>query len=150
MGRPTSLTPELGRKLVSLVRGGHSPSSAARMVGVNSGTVSRWLRRTEPEYRNFRRAIKRARSMHERRLLARIDNASRDPKHWTAAAWILERLHPEKYALRVHRAVETEREAMRAVLREHLEEQQFTEVARALLAAQQSARGRGREHVSPH
>lgn len=152
-GRPTSLTPEVQRKLVVLVTAGHTLNAAAVMCHLGARTVREWFylgRKgsavASDVYRRFRQAIKKAQSMHERRLLGRIDTASRDPKHWTAAAWILERRYPEKYALRLTRMLEKEREAMLAELRKTMQPETFAEVARALVAAQQNARGRGREH----
>ncbi len=153
MSRQTSLTPAVQRKLVVLVTAGHTLNAAAVMCHLGMRTVREWFyagasKTASPLHRAFRRAIKKAQAMHERRLLGRIDTASRDPKHWTAAAWILERRYPEKYALRLTRMLEKEREAMLAELRKTMQPETFAEVARALVAAQQNARGRGREHAS--
>lgn len=151
MSRQTSLTPAVQRKLVVLVTAGHTLNAAAVMCRLGPRTVREWFYAGKsggsPLHRAFRQAIKRAQSMHERRLLGRIDTAARDPKHWTAAAWILERRYPEKYALRLTRMLESEREAMLAELRKTMNPDTFAEVARALVAAQQNARGRGREHT---
>lgn len=139
-------SPELFAAIANLVAKGHSLTSAGRMCGVSHQAVSKW-RRDESE---FREAIEKAEGVHICSLVERIDEASKDPKYWTAGAWLLERRYPELYSLQVIRAIEREREAMLAELRKHLDEAKFQEVARALVAAQAAARGSGREMRGQH
>lgn len=134
-------TPDVQRKICAALASGMPRISALQMVGVGRRTFYDWMKAS----RTFRTAIKRAEAKVQRRLLGRIEKASRDPKHWTAAAWIMERRWPELFALRMTRMLEKEREAMLAELRKTMDEKTFGEVARALVAAQQNARGRGAE-----
>jgi hypothetical protein len=120
--------------------------TAFRNVGIASSTFYTHFKTDK----SFRRAVKRAESKPERRWLSLIEKAAHDPKQWTAAAWLLERRWPEKYALRLTRMLEKEREAMLAELRSQVDAKTFTEVARALVASQQNARGRGRERSAAH
>lgn len=48
----------------------------------------------------FREAVNAAMAEAEDALLARVSCAAEEPKHWTAAAWILERRWPERYGRR--------------------------------------------------
>jgi hypothetical protein len=146
MARPTSLTPEVQRKLCALLRSGVPRNTALLVAGIGRRTFYTHLK----ENGSFRTAIKRAEARPERRWLGLIERAARDPKHWTAAAWLLEHRWPEKYALRLARMLEKEREAMLAELRTTVDSKTFTEVARALLAAQRNARGSGRERSVQH
>lgn len=141
MSRPTSLTPEVTRKLTAALRAGHSRSTACLLAGIGRRTFYDHYK----SIRTFRTAIKRAEARPKRRWLACIERAAKDPKHWPAAAWLLERRWPEEFALRVHRALEKEREAMLSELRAMVDQKTFTEVAHALLAAQQRSRGSSRE-----
>jgi hypothetical protein len=142
--RPTALTPEAVRKLLSALRAGLPRIEACRTAGIGRQT---FYDRMKVD-RAFRASVKKAQSKPERRWLARIEAAAREPKHWMAAAWLLEHLMPEKYALRITRVIEREREAMLAELRKTLDEEKFLEVARALVVAQQNARGSSRQRPS--
>jgi hypothetical protein len=141
MSRPTVITPLVQRKLVAALTAGLPRSSACRVAGIGRRTFYDNLKSN----RSFRAAIKKAESKTERRWVGFIERAAREPKHWLAAAWLLEHKWPEKYALRITRALEKEREAMLAELRKTVSEETFGEVARALVAAQQNARGSSRE-----
>jgi hypothetical protein len=140
-------TPERQRKIVALLRSGLPRATVCMLAGVSRSQFYLVLNQN----RTFRTAIKRAEGAVERRWMGLIERAARDPKHWTAAAWLMERRWPEKYALRMARMIEAEREAMLSELRKSVDEKTFVEVARALVVAQQNARGRGRERsVSTH
>jgi hypothetical protein len=145
-GRPSAITPEVQKKLCMLLRSGVPRNTACLVAGIGRRTFYDHLKTD----RTFRTAIKKAEARPERRWLSLIEKAARDPKHWTAAAWLLERRWPEKYSLRLTRMLEKEREAMLAELRATVDQKTFTEVARALLAAQRNARGGGRERHVQH
>jgi hypothetical protein len=134
-------TPERQKKILALLRSGLPRVTVCLLAGIGRTQFYAWLKAN----RTFRTAVKRAEGTVERRWMGLIEKAARDPKHWTAAAWLMERRWPEKYALRMARMIEAEREAMLAELRKSVDEKTFVEVARALVVAQQNARGRGRE-----
>ncbi len=139
-----ALTPLARRKLLAALRAGLPRIEACRAAGIGRRTFYDHLQAD----RAFRTSVKRAQSKPERRWLSRIEAAAKEPKHWMAAAWLLEHLMPEKYALRITRVIEREREAMLAELRKTLDEEKFLEVARALVVAQQNARGSSRQRAA--
>lgn len=99
-GRPTKLTPAVADRVVELVRGGNYVEVAAAAVGVARSTVFDWMRRgargKRGAYRDFSVAIEKAQAEAEMGLLGLIDKAA-DKGVWTAAAWRLERMHPERW-----------------------------------------------------
>jgi transposase len=98
VGRLTKLTPELADDLTLLLAAGASPARAARALGVGERSVRRWLgnglrdrvvaaRASRPESTD---------ALSEARLVVLIARAAQDD--WRAAAWLLERRHPERWA----------------------------------------------------
>lgn len=101
MGRPTKLTPEVQDKIVTALRAGNYQETAATYAGVEPRTFYRWMERGEnnPEdepYRQFRQAVEKAKADSEVRDVALIDRAAADGS-WQAAAWKLERKHPNRW-----------------------------------------------------
>jgi transposase len=98
-GRPTKLTPELQDDLVVLLAAGSPVGLAARTVGVSRRSVVRWL-----GGRGLREHVERARAdgpehsdaVAEARLVTLIARAA--STDWTAAAFLLERQHPERWS----------------------------------------------------
>ena len=124
MGRPTKYTPDLGARIVGAMQAGAIPKVAAGVASINQDTLYRWLReggrmkprtRRNPQpseqgrpvlatLRDFSEAYKKAEDAAEVRQLRHIDDAARGDRdrgvrgEWTAAAWLLERRHPDRYA----------------------------------------------------
>lgn len=98
-GRPRLLTPELETDLVVLLANGLSVRSAARVVGVSRRSLTRWLadglRERVAEARVAR--PESADALTEARLVVAIARAA-TLGEWRAAAWWLERRHPERWA----------------------------------------------------
>jgi hypothetical protein len=104
------LTPRLGQKLVELVAELGAIEPAARICRVPPQTVRGWLARGEnrhsqgrpstPEYVAFVADIEKALGQWECERLAGITAAGKQPRHWTANAWLLERRWPERYGRR--------------------------------------------------
>jgi hypothetical protein len=88
------MTPDQIEAILRAVRLGLNPDRAAQASGITPSTL-RAHRRRHPE---FATAIKEAESMAEQGFLARI--IKHTDKQWTAAAWILERRWPERWAKR--------------------------------------------------
>jgi hypothetical protein len=84
------------RMIIALVTQGSSRRVAARYVACAASTITRTAQR-DPE---FAAQLARAEQMAEINLLRAINEAAKDPKHWRAAAWILERRNPEDFAAR--------------------------------------------------
>lgn len=95
MGRPRSemddATCEMIVRCVSL---GFSPNRAAQAAGVKPSTMRSRIARDE----GFASAVEKAGAGAEMDLLARIIGHSE--RAWVAAAWILERRWPERWARR--------------------------------------------------
>lgn len=112
-GRPPRLNADLIRRAADLIGAGLPAASVAARLEVAATTYGRWLasgRKAEKQsldpqaqpltpkqvlYLEFLRAHKKAEACAEHRWLARIECASES--NWTAAAWILERRHPDRW-----------------------------------------------------
>jgi hypothetical protein len=67
----------------------------ATIVGVSPGSISRWKNKGPLNNAHFTQAIIRGQARGMERRLARIEAAS--STQWQAAAWLLERQHPERF-----------------------------------------------------
>ncbi len=104
MGRPTLLDDLRAKRIVDAVAQGATRAVAAEAANVDRNTLLGWLRKgregVEP-YASFLDRVKTAEAKGEAELLSTIRIAS--GKSWQAAAWLLERRHPKRYALRPER-----------------------------------------------
>jgi hypothetical protein len=100
-GRPTKLDSTTQQKFIDAVREGLPYSTACALAGIAETTFAVWRQRAdaEPEspYAGFVRALKEAEAEAEAANVKRIRSAA-DNGQWQAAAWILERRHPDKWA----------------------------------------------------
>ena len=100
-GPPTKLTPEVGDKIIALVRRGSHRDTACATVGVSSRTLRRWLRRASEggphslRYKRFAEAMDKAEAEAEAITLSAIVHAGKED--WRALAWILERRGPQRW-----------------------------------------------------
>src|SRR5512139_874474 len=87
-------TPELGELIAEMVGSGTPVAHAAQACGIDRTTFYAWLE-SDP---SLATEIKKRRSqaVHERVEVIR----QAMPKQWTAAAWYLERQHPEEFGLK--------------------------------------------------
>lgn len=84
------------RQIIALIANGSSRRVAARYVGCAGTTITRTATR-DPE---FAAQLAHAEHIAEINLLRSIQKAGQIPKHWRAAAWLLERSNPEDFVLR--------------------------------------------------
>lgn len=84
------------RMIIALVTQGSSRRVAGRFVGCAASTITRTALR-DPD---FAVQLARAEQMAEVNLLRAVQKAAKEPKHWRAAAWLLERRNPEDFAAR--------------------------------------------------
>ena len=83
----------------------------AAYIGVDPATFSVWVNHPKTEnQRELSKALKKAETNRKNNLLVKLHQAAQDPKHWQAAAWLLERQYPEEFA---RPEVQLQREAMR-------------------------------------
>jgi len=94
MARPTSLTPDVQRRIVGAILAGNFQETAAGVGGINAGTLHRWLvrgreeeerlaahpdrkrRASETPFREFREAVTRARAEVEAGHVAQLQRAA--------------------------------------------------------------------------
>jgi len=103
-GRPSSFTPERTRKVLEAIRAGATYIRAAERASIDYTTLRGWIKRGEAvkkgPYFEFFKAVKKAEEDREETLLQNIIDAGRDPAHWQAGAWVLERTNPGKFGRR--------------------------------------------------
>jgi hypothetical protein len=111
-------TPELAKRIGDSISLGLPNKDAAILNGIDEGSFYNWMLRGEKEYNRliahprakpkereapfleFFKYIKGAIPRRKSSLLSRIHAASADSRTWQAAAWLLERLHPDEFALK--------------------------------------------------
>lgn len=101
MGRQLLLNPERHRHIVNFIKGGSTIINACRAVGISQEAFFTWMRHGKAgkeEYVAFFRDVEEAKALARFRLERVIVEAA--PDDWRAAAWMLERQHPEEYAQR--------------------------------------------------
>jgi transposase len=115
IGRPSKLSPEITERICAGIRSGLYLHSAAELAGVHVSTVNRWMAAgadegAEGPHAAFRTAIKKAESETQAATLDIIRQAAANGT-WTAAAWYLERRHPELWGRHGRDAREASQEA---------------------------------------
>lgn len=135
MAQGRAITDENIEKLLNGLRHGLTRRAAAGAAGFSKTTLYRMLN-DDPDG-TLVTAMEKAEAEAEATYSTIIANAAADPKNWTAAAWWLERRHPQEYARREkvemtgkdggpleHRDVSSlpdhEREALAEAIRRHL------------------------------
>jgi transposase len=100
-GRPTTLTPEIQERIISLILNGNYARTAALCVGVTETTFYRWLQRGELEgsglYWEFGEALKAAEAQAEAEAVGEVRMASRNKEQWAAGMTWLERKFPTRW-----------------------------------------------------
>jgi transposase len=102
-GRPCKLTPNIQARIVEAVTVGAYRAQAAQYAGIGVSTFYRWLETGEADategimskFRDLWEDVIKAETKDELRLLALITKAAETK--WPAAAWRLERKHPERW-----------------------------------------------------
>ena len=102
-GRPSKLTADTEARILSMVRSGSSNRTACMAAGICERTFYMWKTKGEspdepPEYSHFLQELTRAEQEGHAARLALIQKAARTD--WRAAAWMQERLDPERWSLK--------------------------------------------------
>ena len=101
-GRPTKLDKDTIDRIIALVRAGNYVETAAAAAGISKDTLYAWLRLGARQQtglaREFSDAMVKATAEAEALALTRISAAARE--QWQAAAWMLERKHPDRWGRR--------------------------------------------------
>ena len=108
-GRPSKLTHERQAKICDAIRAGNYLETAAAFAGIDKTTMYLWMRKgraaNRGKHREFVDAVEKAMADAEARDVALIGKAAADGT-WQAAAWRLERKHPDRWGRRDHHRVE--------------------------------------------
>lgn len=117
LGRIPKCTPEMTRDISGNIALGLSNADVCAMAGINDSTFYRWMAvgkeeigkmEADASYQpteniaaivEFCREVQKAIPLRKKRLISSIHKAA--PIDWKAAAWLLERLHPEEFQIRV-------------------------------------------------
>jgi transposase len=97
-GRATVLTPRVQEIIVDAITSGGTDRTAIAAAGISRRAYYYWLvrgRAGEEPYSSFAEAVLHADAVAQGRCLRIIDQAG--PKDWRAAAWWLERRHPDEW-----------------------------------------------------
>ena len=101
MSRPSKLTEKTLELLLKALRAGNDQKVACEVAGIGETTFYRWMEIAEQpnakkEYREFRESVKQAIAGAEADAVIRIQQAATNGR-WQAAAWWLERKHPDRW-----------------------------------------------------
>ncbi len=110
MARPTKLTPDVQRRIVTAIKQGATYELASHYGGITYKTFNEWMKQGESDseglFCEFREAIKKAEGEAAVKWLRVIENAGRES--WQAMAWKLERRYPRDYGYQIHKHVGNE------------------------------------------
>lgn len=140
-GRPTKLTPLLADQIVSDLETGAYVETAAEAAGINRQTLYNWLDagvRGEEPYASFLDSVMRARAKAELDLLRTVLAGDSEGKGFgpaKAAAFVLERTRPNRYAQRVNMRVENAVQEVLEVVRGICAPEDFGRICERLAAA---------------
>ena len=99
--RTSKLTPEMQDKICNNIMLGLKYEQAALAAGICDRTLYNWKEQGQKaksgKYFQFLQALKKAEAEGEGLLIARIQKEAKEGT-WQAAAWILERRHPDRWA----------------------------------------------------
>jgi hypothetical protein len=102
MAAPTKLTPEVHQTLVRAISLGATRKAAAQAAGITYECLNDWEHRAyqgRQPYLQLFQALEKAEGERQMRWLGQIEKAAHEGT-WTAAAWKLERIYPDHYALK--------------------------------------------------
>ncbi len=156
--RPRLLTPAVKKTICKAIKLGATLEIAARAAGIGARTLDEWLNHGRDELQvdpdasgpcaAFVSEVMIASSKNEQELIGIIRKEA--PQTWQAAAWLLERKFPERYA-KVDRLRVTEDETnKKPVAYESLQERQQKLIEKIAAIAEKAAdRSRNDNPLSP-
>lgn len=104
-------------------------TSAVDLVEITDRCFQKWMalgRKSQgDEYIRFFRAIKKARGQFILKNLRNIETAAKEPRNWTASAWLLERRDAENFGKRETEQLAAQEKriaALEALLAERIKE----------------------------
>lgn len=97
MSRPSKHTSDLQDRVCLLIAAGNTNRISARAAGLGVRTFYDWMNDDRAPYVGFQAAVASARGQSEAILVSRVARAA-SAGSWRAAAWLLERRFPERWA----------------------------------------------------
>ena len=138
--RPTKLDEHMEERILTAIRAGNYPTTAARMAGIHATTLASWRERGElgqEPFCSFLERMEKARAEGEVSLVARIAQAGRET--WQANAWLLERQYPDRWGRR-ERHEHTGRDGGPIEVADGIRDPAVREAGRRLVRAVEAAR----------
>lgn len=133
MARPPKLTPEIGEKIVQLIRTGNYRETAAAAAGISRNTLRNWMKwgamGKEP-YVDFAAKLDEAEAAAEAHHVLRITSASKED--WRAAAWILSRKYSQRWGDKVQVEIQEQIEGIFQIIEDVLGEESAARVFEAV------------------
>lgn len=113
MGRKSKLLdPHVRETILEYIRNGNYIKTACMAAGIDETTYCHWVQRAEVGggngdelYIQFLQELKRARQENITKRVSKIQDAGEKEQHWTANAWLLERMESADFGKRVDLAV---------------------------------------------
>lgn len=135
------LTPELAAAICDAVGTGKSPEVAAESCGVSRVQLREWMSRGQagdPRFVAFLTAVSRARADMIGDLEAEALRGAMQGKEYRGAQWMLERMHPERWAPKrqLRLLLQQELEGLLREVRGHMSESAYDELVEALVEVQ--------------
>lgn len=99
IGRPSKLTPELTKKLITQIKAGNYFEASCAYCGIDYSTFRKWMVKGEKAnsgiYFDFFHAVKKAEAEAELRMVALWQKAI--PDDWRSAEKFLEKRYPDRW-----------------------------------------------------
>ena len=92
-GRPSKYSRAVAGRICREVAKGSTREGAAALAGISERTLFEW-RAASPEFAD---ALQKADARFQAAAVATIRKAARQPRNWTAMAWLLERKFPQQW-----------------------------------------------------
>lgn len=108
-GRPSKRTPEIEAAIAECLRLGMTIPQTCDACGVSQTQFRNWRK----HYRDFQELVRRAEAEAVKLNLAVIQAAAASGRSWQAAAWFLERKHPEQWAKTETLSIEARKDALK-------------------------------------
>lgn len=104
--------PDFRRDFLDNIRLGLNIDDSCHLAGCHPSSFDLWKQKANKgmeEYRDFMLEIAKARAECKSVLVRKVHDASDDPRNWTAAMTLLERLFPEEFGRKDKKIVEEDK-----------------------------------------
>jgi len=143
MAKPSKLNKDRKERLLESIAAGNYLKVACAYAGISYSTYRNWMvqgeQTTKGQYRKFFEEVNEAIAEAEVVSVARIKKA--ENRDWRAAAWLLERRHPERWANthRIQQEVDKQQEATLEALESKMPAKSYDDLLKALVSLDQDS-----------